>query len=678
MTIHLGRHITSHRRFAFEREWLVTNGIGGYASGTVGGARTRRYHGLLVGALGDPVRRHVLLAGMDVWLQVGTQRWPLTTHSWTAGVIFPDGYIHLQQFDLDGTLPVWTWSVGITRLQQRIWMDYQENTTYVTWTYLRGQQPITLYLKPLVTYRTHHDITRGGSSVNVKTIHGTAEHPVGLSVLPDNYLGIAEFDQPLQPFYVMADRGLVHMASDWWWDFHLPEEKARGLDFKEDLYQVGTIQVELGVGETFSMACTTDPEAVQPWQTSLQAEQQRQRELIVKAPLNEKPAWLEELILAADQFVVQDINIPDTLHIMSGYPWFGVWGRHTMSSLTGLTSLLGQQERARQILLTFTHYLDQGMLPHHIADETGGTSYNSIDATLWYFVALWAYMREYPDDVDLLRDLYPMLTEAISWYRKGTRYHIAQDPIDHLLYGGEDGEQLTWMDVKLNDFVVTPRIGKPVEVNALWYNALRIMQDFSSMLHLHDDAEEYAASAKEVAVSFNDYFWSERHGYLYDVIDTPFGTPDSSLRPNQLLAISLPYPVLQNRDRARQVVDACAAYLLTSYGLRTLDYNDVNYVGEYKGDANQREYALHQGTVWAWLIGPFISAYWYAYQDLETAYSFLEPFVDHMMNHGVGTIGEIFDGNAPHLPRGAISYALSVAEVLRVWYELERIRHGVD
>lgn len=674
MTIHLSRHISSHRRAAFEREWLISNGIGGYASGTVGGARTRRYHSLLTAALGNPVRRHVLWAGLDIWLEVGQQRWPLTTHEWAAGVIFPDGYIHLEQFELDGTLPIWTWNVGMVRLEQRVWMDYGQNTTYVTWHYSRGHHPITLYVKSLVTYRSHHDVSKGGSGINIKTAPLRADGQINLTIFPSTYLGKMASEEPPVPFYIAADGGVLHTSSDWWWNFHLAEEKSRGLDFQEDLFQVGTIEMQLQPGQTFSMTCAVEPETVQAWEVSLKAEQDRQKRLISTAPLPNKPEWIQQLILAADQFVVQDLNEPSAYHIMSGYPWFGVWGRHTMSSLTGLASAIGQAERARQILLTFGSYLDRGMLPHHLADETGETSYNSIDATLWYFVALWSYLRENPTDTALVRQLYPMLNEIIGWYRKGTRYHIAQDPIDHLLYGGEEGTQLTWMDVKINDYVVTPRVGKPVEVNALWYNALRIMQDFSELLHLPDEAEQYGQMAKEVAVSFNELFWAERQGYLYDVIDTPAGNNDTALRPNQLLALSLPFPVLSDKKRAQLVVDACADFLLTAYGLRTLEEHDVNYVGDYKGDPHQREYALHQGTVWPWLIGPFISAYWYAYQDLETAYSFLEPFVDHLKNHGLGSVSEIFDGNAPHRPRGAIAFAVSVAEILRVWYELERAR----
>ncbi len=676
MVIHLGHHLSSHRRAAFEREWLVTNGIGGYACGTVGGARTRRYHSYLTAAIHNPIRRYVLLAGLDVWLGIDQQRWPLTTHEWKAGVVFPDGYIHLERFDLDGTLPVWTWAIGMVRLQQRVWMHYGENTTYVTWTYERGRQPITLYIKPLITYRSHHDIGVGGAVVNVKAISPRVDGQVNLAVFPSTYLGKLVAEEPPMPFYILAESGALYANCDWWWNFHLAEERARGLSYEEDLFQVGTIEVELEVGETFSMVCALEPETIQPWQESLEAEQARQKQLISVVPFKQKPSWIEQLILAADQFIVQDHNDGEALHIISGYPWFGVWGRYTMASVSGLASELGQQERARQILLTFTRYLDRGMLPHHVADETGETSYDSIDATLWYFVAIWNYWQKYPKDTELLQQLYPVLAEIVEQYRIGARYHIAQDPADHLLYGGEEGINLTWMDVKINDYVVTPRVGKPVEVNALWYNALCIMEQISKILHLPEEARQYGHWAKEVAESFNALFWAESYGYLYDVIDTPTGNNDASLRPNQLLALSLPFPILEDRERAKQVVNACADFLLTPYGLRTLQERDINYVGSYKGNFNQREYALHQGTVWAWLIGPFIGAYWYAYQDIETAYTFLEPFIDHLTNHGLGTISEIFDGNAPHRPRGAFAFALSVAEILRVWAELERARYS--
>lgn len=678
MSIRLGRHITSNRKFAFEREWLVTNGIGGYAMGTIGGARTRRYHGLLVAALSEPIQRHLLLAALDVWVAIEDRRIPLTTAEWSAGVIFPDGYHHLEAFWLERGIPVFRWGLGLTCIEQRIWMQHEQNTTYITWHYERGRGPITLFLKPLVTYRSHHDLSKGGRMMTV-TSNTIAPWPGGLqlNVLPDKYLGQDTITTPPQPFHIYSDRGLFYTTSDWWWNFHLAEEKSRGLPFQEDLFQVGTIEVELEPGDTCAIAASSETMSPYPALEALQMERERQRKIIATADIQQKPEWIQQTLLAADQFLVHDRN-DETPHIISGYPWYGVWGRSTMSSLTGLTATLGRSAEAEAILRSFGKYLDRGMLPNVVADHTGDLAYNSIDATLWYFIAVWRYLQDNPQDNKLREDLYPLLVDILEWHSKGTRYQIAEDPEDNLLYGGEEGMQLTWMDVKINDYVVTPRTGKDVEVNALWYNALRVMQHLAGQLGHKKKAKAYQNKADHVQQNFQAKFWAPDYGYLYDVIDIPDSGNDPSLRPNQLLAISLPFPVIEDQNQQQQIVDVCARHLLTSFGLRTLSQDHIQYVGSYQGPQFQRDNALHQGTVWAWLIGPFVSAHLQAYGDVETAMSFLRPFEDELFTRGIGSISEIFDGNVPHHAKGAPAFAWSVAEVLHAWRELERYEQNND
>lgn len=671
MSIRLGRHITSNRKTAFNREWLVTNGIGGYATATLGGARTRRYHGLLIAALSEPITRHLLLADLDVWIEVNNRRFPLTTHEWNAGVIFPDGYNHLEAFWLDGSIPVFHWSLGYTTIEQRIWMAHGHNTTYITWRLVRGYEPIKLYIKPLVTYRNHHDLTKGGRHINVRTAHAVFTGGLSLDLLPDTYLGINGPGQSPVPFYLHTTHGRFHTTADWWWEFHLSEEKARSLDHQEDLFQAGTIEVDLGVDETLALVATSEPMPPTPHHDALTQEKARQQAILNNTRFISRPDWIATLVLASDQFIVEDDNT-NIKHIITGYPWYGVWGRSTMSSLTGLTTTLNNLDCTAEILRGFAQYLDKGMLPNVVNEDSVQRAYNSIDATLWYFVALWAYLRAAPNDLALLHDLYPQLREIVDWYSRGTRYHIAEDKSDGLLFGGEEGVQLTWMDVKIENTVITPRIGKDVEVNALWYNALRIMQHFSELLDKDNDAKQYREHAARVKSNFAQKFWAEDRGYLYDVIDIPGKRPDTSLRPNQLLALSLPYPVIDDPRKARQIVDICGRRLLTTYGLRTLDNDDVQYVGIYQGPQVNRDFALHQGTVWSWLIGPFISAHLSVYKDPKMARTFLVPFAEHLFDHGVGSVSELFEGNAPHEPRGAIASAWGVAELLRVWGEIER------
>jgi predicted glycogen debranching enzyme len=375
-----------------------------------------------------------------------------------------------------------------------------------------------------------------------------------------------------------------------------------------------------------------------------------------------------QLVLAADQFIARrpTPQEPQGCTIIAGYPWFSDWGRDTMVSLPGLTLSTGRAEIAARILRTYAHFVDQGMLPNRFPDKGEVPEYNTVDATLWYFEAIRAY-HEATDDQALVEALFPVLEEIISWHCRGTRYNIKVDEEDGLLYAGEDSVQLTWMDAKVEDWVVTPRVGKAVEVNALWYNALLIMARFARMLG--KSSEPYEALAANARAGF-DRFWSDELGYCYDVIDGPDGD-DAALRPNQIFAVSLPHSPLPE-ERQKAVVDVCQRHLLTSFGLRTLSADHEDFRDSYSGDLKERDGAYHQGTVWAWLMGPFVRAHLRVYEDRTRARSFLTPLMHHLVDHGVGSVSEIFDGDAPFHPRGCTAQAWSVAELIQAWQATAR------
>lgn len=664
--IQLGREITSSLEAALRREWLVTNGIGGYAMGTLGGARTRRYHSLLTASLHPPTRRTVTVADLDTWIEINGRRFPLVTHEWAAGVVLPDGYRHLEHFELDGTIPVFTWALGDVQIVQRIWMAHGRNTTYITYTYRRGCSRVRLVTRPLCTYRDHHHLTRGGFPIDVKHADNAPwpdGHLLTVSARPERSAPDA------QPYRILTNRGSVFEETEWWWNFHLSADKARGEDDQEDLFAAATITAELALGETLALAVTTEDDDPLPWESALRAEQDRLRALIEQAALPpDAPPWIRQLVLAADQFIVtRAIGDETGKSVIAGYPWFSDWGRDTMIALPGLALAVGRADDAASILWTYGRYMDQGMLPNRFPDNDAEPEYNTADAALWYFQAVYAWYQVAGPQHPLLPALYDVLAEIVRWYERGTRYHIARDPADGLLFAGEPGMQLTWMDIKADGWVATPRIGKPVEINALWYGALRVLAELSIVLGRSQDAARYTALADQVYSSFNARFWYSG-GYLYDVIDGPDGD-DPTLRPNQIFAVSLPFSLLEG-ERAEAVVQSCARELVVSCGLRTLAPDENNYHGFYGGDRLQRDAAYHQGTAWAWLLGAFVTAHYRVFGDIDTAASYLQPLVDHLSDHGLGTISEIFDGDPPHTPRGCPAQAWSVAEALRAWRTL--------
>ncbi len=665
MGIEFGREICGDLNSAESREWLVTNGMGGYASGTVAGMLTRRYHGLLVAALNPPLGRTLLLTKLDETVFYGEQTYTLCTNRWTDGTVSPQGYQHLEHFSLDGTIPVWRYACADALLEKRVWMQQGANITYVRYTLSRATLPLKLTLKALVNYRDYHGSTQGNG-------WHMAVEPVNQGIQIIAYPGAV-------PFYLLSDHAQASPAHAWYQDFDLAVERYRGLSDREDHLHIATFEAILQPGESLTLVASTESQPVLKGEEALHVRQAQEQKLIdigkANRPDNGKdmPAWVEHLLLAADQFIV-DRPLPDEPSgktIIAGYPWFGDWGRDTMISLPGLTIATGRPEVARSILHTFAQYVDQGMLPNRFPDAGEVPEYNTVDATLWYFEAIRAY-SEATNDEELLRELFPVLAEIIDWHVRGTRYNIHLDVRDGLLFAGEVGVQLTWMDAKVGDWVVTPRMGKPIEVNALWYNALRTMAEFACQLG--KPQQEYEVLADFALEGFKR-FWNEQNGYCYDVLDGPEGN-DASLRPNQIFAVSLGvngHLPLLTPEQQRAVVDVCGRMLVTSHGLRSLSPDHPQYQGHYGGDQKQRDGAYHQGTVWGWLLGPFALAHLRAYNNPVQARQFLKPMANHLYAHGLGNLSEIFEGDAPIAPRGCIAQAWTVAEVLRAWVATEEI-----
>ncbi len=675
MNLQFGREVCSNLKIAESREWLVTNGIGGYASGTIAGVLTRRYHGLLVGALKPPVARTLLLTKLDEIVWYNGRFYDLFTNRWADGTVEPQGYLNIESFHLEGTTPVWNFAFADGLLEKCIWMQQGANTTYIRYSYKRGSKPLTLSLKALVNHRDYHGKTEGRSLFSINRLRKQGLEIKAFPEAANLYLFATQEDQ--------TNNFSWEINNTWYRDFALAVEKYRGLDEVEDHLHAATVKITLQPGDSITFVASTESNPQLDSKVSLQEKNNRESKLInlwyfsnflsTKPHTRQPNHWIEQLVLAADQFIVDRplTDNPEGKTIIAGYPWFTDWGRDTMIALPGLTISTGRYEIAKTILRTFAKYLDRGMLPNVFPDAGLTPEYNTVDATLWYFEAILTYYAA-TKDREFLAELFPLLAEIIDWHIKGTRYNIRMDD-DGLLYAGEAGVQLTWMDAKVGNWVVTPRIGKPVEVNALWYNALVCMVSFAQILG--ESGTRYQELSAKTRSHF-DRFWYESGGYCYDVIDTPEGN-DTSFRPNQIFAVSLPSinlsedwdkcPSPLHKTQQKMIVDKVGQKLLTSYGLRSLDSDNFDYVGIYGGNQLKRDGSYHQGTTWGWLIGHFIQAHLRIYNNPELAHSFLSPMANHLQDGCIGSISEIFDGNVPFTPRGCFAQAWSVAEVLRGW-----------
>jgi predicted glycogen debranching enzyme len=627
------------------QEWLLTNGLGGYASGTVGGVLTRRYHGLLIAALPAPLGRTVMLSGVREQVRLDNG------HVVPLAALFAEergelshGPSALKEFRLEAGLPVWRYEVDGLCLEKRAVLSHLQNTTHVTWRVIKSDGPVLIELAPALHFRAHE-----------APVDGALDTPYALTVLEARY----EFSFEGYPSLKLALQGPeghgVHFTIR---RQLMPEtryliERSRGYEWMGSLLVPGHFAVELHPGQEASLVASTEDWDVIFAMTSaeaLDAERERRRRLRERAPASARTGAAAELVLRT---------------VIAGYHWFTDWGRDTMISLEGLTLSTGRHEEAGFILRTFAQYVRDGLIPNLFPEGNRQGLYHTADATLWFFHAVDRYL-DVTGDRHTLRLLLPVLEDIVAHHLRGTHFGIRMDARDGLLTQGEEGYQLTWMDAKVGDWVVTPRRGKAVEINALWYNALRLVEGWVRDERGDEDARRYGDLAERTRRSFNDRFPCREEGYLHDVIDGERGD-DAACRPNQLLAISLRHPVL-DPDLWEPVLGVVERRLLTPVGLRSLSQGHRDYKPTYDGDLRARDAAYHQGTVWSWLIGPFIDAWVRVYpDDRHGARRFLKGLVEHLDEAGIGTVSEVFDAEAPFTPRGCIAQAWGVAEALRCW-----------
>jgi predicted glycogen debranching enzyme len=660
-----------------DTEWLVTNGLGGYSSSTWAGVITRRYHGVLVAALPNPIGRMVMLNHLGERMCIGDRACSLNIEKHVAGPIDPPVAARVSDARVEAGLPVWEYEWDGVRIEKRILMPHRQNTVHVCYRLVDGPPVVRLELRPAVQFRGYEDAV--GSSRNSPSTTRYSMEQAGrvhlLSIDGEDHDGLP----PLR-LHIADGRDPTFVRDEHITSEHLyPVEESRGYEFRGTLWTPGFFAFDVACGESATLVASVESDDVMFALSARDAsafEHERRRRLVDAAVTQVQDEVGAELVLAADQFIITPKGrIVDSTRaaalgnevrtVIAGYHWFTDWGRDTMISLEGLTLTTGRQREAAFILRTFAHYVRDGLIPNMFPDGSNEGLYHTADATLWFFHAVEAYVRRTGDEVTLLH-LLPTLVEIIERHTAGTRFGIGVDPKDGLLRQGAEGYQLTWMDAKVDGWVVTPRRGKAVEINALWYNALKLLEGWLTAIRGNNAAATFRDRAERAYESFNRRFWIESAGYLYDVVDGEAG--DSPLcRPNQLFAISLDHPVLE-QSRWESVIAVVQKRLLTPVGLRSLAPGEPDYKSRYFGDLRARDAAYHQGTVWGWLIGPWIDAWLKLHpNDKAAARQFLDGCVDALDRFGLGTIAEIFDAEAPYTPRGCIAQAWSIAEVLRCW-----------
>jgi predicted glycogen debranching enzyme len=628
---------------ALTREWLETNGIGGFSSSTISGQNTRRYHGLLTAATKPPVGRFVLLSKLEETLLIDGRRYELSSNQY-PGVIHPQGFNYQTAFQLN-PFPEFAYEIEGVRLKKSVFMVQGENTTAVQYELKNTDHTdITLEIRPLIAFRDYHSTTHENGILNsvIETERGqTTFRPYG----------------DLPALHLAHDPAAIDTNGFWYRNFQYALEQERGLDFAEDLFNPCTLSFEMNSRTKVSIIASTARHEAGYADAYRKAEVERRS--------TNQTDLVTLLTTAAEQFIVSRER-GET--VIAGYHWFADWGRDTMIALPGLTLVNGRWNVAKHVLTEFSKHVDQGMLPNRFPDAGEAPEYNTVDATLWFFEAVRSFLQ-YTGDYEFVKtSLYSVLKDILDWHVRGTRYRIHVDE-DGLLFAGEPGVQLTWMDAKVGDRVITPRHGKPVEIQALWYNALRVMEDLAGKFNEPVAKQEYGAMADKACSSFNQSFWNGEAGCLYDVINGEIR--DASIRPNQVIAISLTNTMVA-RDRAASILGVVERELLTPRGLRTLSPSDPNYIGRYEGGPGSRDRAYHQGTVWPWLMGPYITAYVKTFgrePGRRFAAMWLENFQQHLHEACLAQVSEIFDGDAPHAPRGCVAQAWSVAELLRAIIE---------
>ncbi|MFY9820077.1 MAG: amylo-alpha-1,6-glucosidase [Thermoanaerobaculia bacterium] len=636
-------------------EWLETDGLGGWASSSIVGAHTRRYHGLLVAATRPPVGRMVLLSRLDETITVDGASWDLSCNQY-PGAVHPRGFEHLESF-CRGVFPVFEYAVGAgrgVRLRKTVAAIGGEPTVLVLYELLAAPGPVHLELRPFFAGRDYHSLGHANESV-----HREGAFAAG-RLAYRSYDGLPEV-------FLRVPGSAWTPSPDWYRAFEYAREQERGLDFQEDLFTPGTFSLALAPGERLGVIVSTADPSGRDAFALLASERARRQALLDRfGNFGQADPFCLALVAAADPFIVRR---GEGLHtVIAGYPWFSDWGRDTMIALPGLCLATRRSDEAKGILRAFARSVSQGMIPNRFPDSGEEPEYNTVDATLWLFVAVWRYLQKTDDKDFVLGELLPALEDVVAWHRRGTRHGI-HEAADGLLAAGEPGWQLTWMDAKVGDQVITPRAGKPVEIQALWANAQWILARLLELAGRAADAADLDRRALAVRSRFADLFWNESAGCLYDVIDGS-GDRDASLRPNQLIALALPFPLLDD-DRAARVLAVIEEKLLTPVGLRTLSPDDPRYRPVYKGGPWERDSAYHQGTVWPWLLGPYLTALVRLRGDegRRQGRERLAGLQAHLGEAGIGSISEIFDGDPPHAPRGCIAQAWSVAEVLRAAVE---------
>ena len=641
---------------ALSREWLETNGLGGFSSSTIIGLNTRRYHGLLTAATRPPVGRFVLLSKLEETLIIDGRRYELSANQY-PGVVHPQGFRLQTGFRLD-PFPVFTYEVEELQIEKSVFMVQGENATVIQYQIVSPKTAdspllnahLLLEVRPLIAFRDYHSTAHENSALNPQVD------------VKDRNIVIRPYGD-LPELHLAHDTAALDPTGFWYRSFQYRVEQERGLDFAEDLFSPFAITFNLRNSDRARIVAATATHDVHDADKFRRQEIARRNSLgLSKGTYTE---FINALSAAADQFIV---NRASGKTIIAGYHWFADWGRDTMIALPGLTLATGRYEIAKSILSEFARHVNQGMLPNRFPDAGEKPKYNTVDATLWFFEAVRSLL-DYTKDYEFVREnLYAVLTDIIEWHVKGARYHVHVDE-DGLLFSGEPGVQLTWMDAKVGDWVVTPRTGKAVEIQALWYNALRVMEHLAGKFHNSKAGKSYAVMADRTFDSFNHLFWNEAAGCLYDVVNE--GERDQAIRPNQIFAVSLSHSMV-SQERAKSILQVVARELLTPRGLRTLSPKDANYIGRYEGDPRKRDSAYHQGTVWLWLMGAYITAHARTFgpgAGRKFAAEWLDNFAEHLREAGLGQVSEIFDGDTPHSPRGCIAQAWSVAELLRALVE---------
>src|SRR5688500_4944725 len=654
------------------REWLVTNGLGGFASGTLAGVPTRRYHGLLVAALSTPLGRTVMFNHLSEWARLPSGvRHQIGGQERAGGQLEWPGAKHLRAFRLEAGLPVWLYDLDGAVVEKRVLLVHSQNTVHVNYRLLEGEGPLRLKLRPSLQFRPLEE-----------AVHGSTDDSYTVTSTEDRLEVSTGQKYPPLRLKIFGERATFALDGGRLQNVYYRTEDRRGYDHTGEMWSPGYFSVDVsrevsatlvGSTESWELIRALSPEEAQG------AEGERRERLLAAAAPSAREGVAAELVLAADQFVITPSGRQEDAarahaageevrSVIAGYHWFTDWGRDTMISLEGLTCTTGRHREAGWILRTFGQYIRDGLIPNMFPDGASEGLYHTADATLWFFHALHRYLRV-SDDRVTLEALLPKMHEIADRHLAGTRFGIKVDPADGLLAQGEEGYQLTWMDAKCDGWVVTPRRGKAVEINALWHNALRLLEGWTREAGDAARADELKAHAERCRASFNKRFWHEEAGHLFDVVESRDldGRDDPACRPNQLLAISLAHPVLEP-ERWGPVLNVVREKLLTPVGLRSLSPEHPDFKPTYHGDLKTRDAAYHQGTVWGWLIGPFIDAWLKVHPDDRAgARKLLEGFLPHLDDACVGSISEVFDAVPPYTARGCVAQAWSVAEVLRCW-----------